>query len=91
MNKHMRYFCLPFLLCALAPRVHAEKTLIDVSHSPHAMMQNVGLDEVKITGGFWKDRQTVNREVSLDPPEPTRHGHDATLIMIWITTSVRPA
>ena len=29
-------------------------------------MENVALDEVKITGGFWKQKQDVNREVSLE-------------------------
>ena len=28
-------------------------------------MQNVSLDEVTITGGFWQDRQDINRKVSL--------------------------
>lgn len=44
----------------------ADTALIKIDNSPHAKMQNVGLDEVTITGGFWKDRQTVNREVSLE-------------------------
>ena len=32
----------------------ADTSLIKIDSSPHAKMQNVGLDEVTITGGFWK-------------------------------------
>ena len=45
---------------------YAQKPIIHIENSPHALMENVGLDEVTITGGFWKDRQEVNRDVSLD-------------------------
>ena len=44
----------------------ADTSLIKIDRSPHAKMQNVGLDEVTITGGFWKERREVNRKVSLE-------------------------
>ena len=44
----------------------ADTGLIKIDDSPHAKMQNVGLDEVTITGGFWKDKQEINQKVSLE-------------------------
>ena len=44
----------------------ADTSLIKIDSCPHAKMQNVGLDEVTITGGFWKERREVNRKVSLE-------------------------
>ncbi|MCF7849856.1 MAG: glycoside hydrolase family 127 protein [Kiritimatiellales bacterium] len=52
--------------CLLAGFCWADKSLIQLDKSPHAKMQNVGLDQVRITDGFWQERQAVNREVSLE-------------------------
>ncbi|TWT75754.1 Non-reducing end beta-L-arabinofuranosidase [Planctomycetes bacterium CA13] len=49
----------------IAGQCFADTSLIRIDGSPHAKMQNVGLNEVTITGGFWRDRQEVNRKVSL--------------------------
>jgi hypothetical protein len=35
---------------------------IDVSASPHARLRALGLDGAAISGGFWADRQQLNRE-----------------------------
>ena len=59
-------FTLCLTIAAAALLLQAERPLIDLSKSPHALMQNVGLDEVTITGGFWKERQDINRNVSLE-------------------------
>ncbi len=54
------------LFCLFSGLSHGQKEIIHLENSPYSIMQNVGLDEVVITGGFWKDRQDVNREVSLE-------------------------
>jgi DUF1680 family protein len=43
----------------------ADRSIVKIDRSPYAKMQNAGLDEVTITGGFWNDRQAVNRNTSL--------------------------
>jgi DUF1680 family protein len=43
-----------------------QKSIINIENSPNTLMQGVGLDEVIITGGFWKERQEINRNVSLN-------------------------
>ena len=53
-----------FVYCLLAGSVFAQKPLIKIDDSPYAIMQNVGLDEVRLTNGFWKERQDVNNKVS---------------------------
>jgi len=58
---------LVFIACLMtAGESSADTSLIKIDNSPHAKMQNAGLDEVTITGGFWKNKQRVNREVSLE-------------------------
>ena len=52
--------------CIVSGPGYSQKTIINVENSKNALMQNVGLNEVTITGGFWKDRQEVNRNVSLE-------------------------
>lgn len=52
--------------CLISLPAIADTSLIKLDNSPHARMQNVGLDDVAITGGFWKDRQEINRKVSLE-------------------------
>lgn len=54
------------MVCLVGVACRADKSLIKIDGSPYAKMQNVGLDEVKITGGFWKQRQEVNRKVSFE-------------------------
>lgn len=44
----------------------ADTGLLQLHNSPYAKLQNVGLDEVTITGGFWKDKQAINHKVSLE-------------------------
>lgn len=44
----------------------AQKSIINIDKSPYAKMHSVELDKVAITGGFWKDRQEVNRNVSME-------------------------
>ena len=46
----MRFSCLLCLLCVTAPRLHAQKPLIDVADSPYAIMHNVGLEGGKTSG-----------------------------------------
>jgi len=38
---------------------------VDTQRSPRAAVQTLGLDEVTIDGGFWAQRQAVNRESAL--------------------------
>lgn len=53
--------------CFIAiPSGYAQKPMLNIERSAYAIMKNVGLDEVTITGGFWKERQEVNRNVSLE-------------------------
>lgn len=60
-----------FTLClCLTPNTHAVDSplhppTINLNHSPHAIMRSPGLSEVQWTHGFWADRYTTNREVSL--------------------------
>jgi DUF1680 family protein len=58
------FACMAYLI--MAGESLADTSLIKIDKSPHAKMQNVGLDEVTITGGFWKERREVNRKVSLE-------------------------
>lgn len=44
----------------------ADKSLVQVDASPYAAMRDVDLDQVVLSGGFWKERQDVNRTVSLE-------------------------
>jgi DUF1680 family protein len=62
MNKAL----IPVLLASATLPLFANKAIIDIDNSPHALMRNVGLNEVAITGGFWKDRQEVNRKASVE-------------------------
>ena len=39
--------------------------VVDTSHSPHAKLQSVGLDEVQWTDGFWADRFATCRDRSI--------------------------
>ncbi len=45
--------------------VFSQKSIIKIDKSPYAKLHSVGLDIVIITGGFWKNRQEVNRNTSL--------------------------
>jgi hypothetical protein len=54
------------MFCFLCKTGFSQKTLINIENSPHALMQNVELDEVTIAGGFWKARQKVNQNPSLE-------------------------
>ena len=53
------------LLIAVTLPALGEVPVAAVSASPHARVRPVGLDEVEWTGGFWSERERVNRERSI--------------------------
>jgi DUF1680 family protein len=52
----------------LEPRVHAATpvSVVDTAHSPRAALRPLGLDQVRVTGGFWAPVLRRNREVTVD-------------------------
>ena len=43
---------------------------VDNSHSAHSSYRVLSNESVKITNGFWAERQAVNHKVSLDMINP---------------------
>lgn len=64
--KLIRKSSFVLLFCFTSVLVLSQKPIIKIANSPYAKMHPVGIDEVTINGGFWKERQDVNRDVSLE-------------------------
>lgn len=61
------YSSILFFIAALPFTILAQQhAIIDLDQSPYARLKSINLDEVRITGGFWYDRQHLNEEASLE-------------------------
>lgn len=67
MNRHSLRFTSMLAICLLAQATASAQGLViaDTTNSPHAVLQPVGIDEVRWTEGFWAQRSQVCREQSL--------------------------
>ncbi len=55
-------FFIPVLLYCTLPLAAQEKSLVNLSGSPHAAMSGVDMDDVSWTSGFWAERFAVCRD-----------------------------
>ncbi len=54
---------LSFLLLLININLFAQKGLVGTSNSPYAKLYSLGMDDVKLTDGFWAERFNVCRDV----------------------------